>query len=39
MYNHICLGKKPQDCFAIAMTLIYATFYTTIFPAYVQRMK
>lgn len=34
MYNHICLGKKKtQDCFAVAMTLMYATFYTIIFSA------
>lgn len=31
MYNHICLGKKPRDCFAVAMTLMYAIFYTIVF--------
>lgn len=33
MYNHIYFGRKPQDCFAVAMTLMYATFYSIIFSA------
>lgn len=33
MHNHICLGKKSQDCFAVAMALMYATLYAIMFSA------
>ena len=33
MHHHIRLGGEPRDCFAVAMTLMSAAFYTIIVSA------